>query len=445
MNNIMDVEIPQTNKKEKENDLNCNDTLFFATFTIFQIVSILMYAFFTEYGDEVGSSQLNNQTQISNTINHYYPFFQDVHVMIFIGFGFLMTFLFKYSYSSVAYNFLLASLTIQYSILINGFFHNLFANHWDILKLNIESLITGDFAAGAILISFGALLGKASILQLLWMVPIELAFYALNESLGVIEYKAVDMGGSMYVHTFGAYFGLGVSMVLTDKNRIKRDEENFKSTKESDLFAMIGTLFLWIYWPSFNGALALGNSQHRVVINTVLSLSNSCAFAFITSKLLRGKFEMEDIQNAVLAGGVAVGSSADLVIGPYASLIIGGLAGTVSVVGYKYISPFLLEHLNLHDTCGVHNLHGLPGIIGGLGGAISAATVSDNVYGDSITIIFSARESRTAGEQGLYQLYALLTTLGISLFGGYATGWLLSLFDNKDDTYAEDTDWLIEE
>ena len=219
----MDIE---TDQVKRDSDMKASDLIFFVTFSIFQVISILMYALYTEYGEEVGS-QVGNQTQVSNTINHYYPFFQDVHVMIFIGFGFLMTFLFKYSYSSVSYNFLLASLTIQYSILINGFFHNLFSGHWNTLQLNIESLITGDFAAGAILISFGALLGKASILQLLWMIPIELCFYALNESLGVIEYQAVDMGGSMYVHAFGAYFGLGVSKALTNTKRLQDLFDNF--------------------------------------------------------------------------------------------------------------------------------------------------------------------------------------------------------------------------
>lgn len=46
---------------------------------------------------------------------------------------------------------------------------------------------------------------------------------------------------------------------------------------------------------------------------------------------------MVDIQNATLAGGVAVGSSADLVIGPPFALLIGLAAGIVSTMGYVYI------------------------------------------------------------------------------------------------------------
>lgn len=43
---------------------------------------------------------------------------------------------------------------------------------------------------------------------------------------------------------------------------------------------------------------------------------------------------MEDIQNATLAGGVAVGSSSDLVIGPWGSILIGIVSGFVSVIGF---------------------------------------------------------------------------------------------------------------
>ena len=193
------------------------------------------------------------------------------------------------------------------------------------------------------------------------MVLFELVFYSLNESIGVIEYvsllsvyllvgllacrelqlrllthhcrfQAVDMGGSIFVHTFGAYFGLGVAKLLgnTDHdNKVYRKNLFNSSSRLSDLFAMIGTLFLFLFWPSFNGALASGAAQHRVIINTVISLAFSAVSAFAFSQLFRPsrKFNMIDIQNATLAGGVAVGSSADLIIEPWGAAIIGLLAG----------------------------------------------------------------------------------------------------------------------
>jgi ammonium transporter Rh len=44
------------------------------------------------------------------------------------------------------------------------------------------------------------------------------------------------------------------------------------------------------------------------------------------------------IQNATLAGGVAVGSVADMVIQPWGAMLIGFSGGLISVVGYKLIS-----------------------------------------------------------------------------------------------------------
>ena len=49
--------------------------------------------------------------------------FQDVHVMIFIGFGFLMTFLKKYGLSAVSLNMICAALAIEVFTLVYGFFH----------------------------------------------------------------------------------------------------------------------------------------------------------------------------------------------------------------------------------------------------------------------------------------------------------------------------------
>lgn len=51
------------------------------------------------------------------------PVFQDVHVMIFIGFGFLMTFLKRYGFSSVGVNLLLAAFGLQWGLLMQGLWH----------------------------------------------------------------------------------------------------------------------------------------------------------------------------------------------------------------------------------------------------------------------------------------------------------------------------------
>lgn len=82
---------------------------------------------------------------------------------------------------------------------------------------------------------------------------------------------------------------------------------------------------------------------------------------------------MEVVLNATLAGGVSVGSSSDLVVTGGTAMAIGALAGIISAIGFLRLSTFLREKINLHDTCGVHNLHGLPGVLGGVIGAISAS------------------------------------------------------------------------
>lgn len=91
---------------------------------------------------------------------------------------------------------------------------------------------------------------------------------------------------------------------------------------------------------------------------------------------------MEIVLNASIAGGVAIGASADIIVQPFGSMIVGFVAGTVSSFGFAYLSSYLRKAIFLHDTCGVHNLHGMPGIIGGLTSAIIASRGGDN-FGDN--------------------------------------------------------------
>ena len=96
----------------------------------------------------------------------------------------------------------------------------------------------------------------------------------------------------MFVHVFGAYFGLAVARVLYRPKHATSEDEG--STYNSDIFAMIGTIFLWLYWPSFNSALAEGEARHRAVINTYLALVSCCITTFAVSSLTdeKGKLDM---------------------------------------------------------------------------------------------------------------------------------------------------------
>jgi ammonium transporter Rh len=386
---------------------------------------ILFYGLFTQYDSESNATDALKQDSLSNnTVLTYYPIFQDIHVMMFIGFGFLYVYLRTYSWSSVAINYFLGAWCLQISILLLGFWTAVFSNKWEKVLLNIVWLIKADFAVAAVLISFGGVLGKFNVAQYMIMGTIELIFYSLNNIVGEQVFHAVDMGGSMYIHTFGAYFGIAVAY-MTSSNEAHNHPNN-SSNYNSNLIAMIGTIFLWMFWPSFNCALALGNARHRTIFNTVMSMTGSCIVVFIFGPIFkRGKFHMEAILNATVAGGVVIGASSDIILSSWASILIGFGGGFISLLGFEVIGPYLASKTGLHDTAGIHNLHGITGFTGGIIGAICAGTVTTSAFGDSINIIYPKMKERSPSIQAGYQLAALGLTLGISIISGIFTGLIL--------------------
>jgi ammonium transporter Rh len=79
---------------------------------------------------------------------------------------------------------------------------------------------------------------------------------------------------------------------------------------------MVGTLFMFLHWPSFNAALSAiynggGGSgapnEFLSIVNTQLSLMGSVIATFAVSALTgRGRLNMLHVQNSSLAGGVAM-------------------------------------------------------------------------------------------------------------------------------------------
>jgi len=214
----------------------------------------------------------------------------------------------------------------------------------------------------------GAVLGRLRVFQYALLALLLVPAYLLNEwlvldgGLGVTR-GFVDTAGSIIIHAFGAYFGIGMTLALTTA---QQRGQPIASDATSDRFAMLGSMVLWLFWPSFCSAIVPLAEMPRTMVNTVLALSGATLSTYALSTLLRkGKTSFGDMANAALAGGVSIGATCN-VVAPAVAFGIGLLAGAVCVLGYVFVQPALEARLRIVDTCGVHNLHGMPGLLGGL-------------------------------------------------------------------------------
>ena len=244
-------------EKHKEEEIP-KSRAFKVAFVLSEIIVIILYATCTNYDVGMGVKDVSDAVveETREKMQSIYPMWQDVHVMIYIGFGFLMVFLKTFSWTAVGFNYLLSAWAFQIAMLIVPFWHQVFKNDFHAIHLDVATLVVGDFCAASCMITFGAILGKADLFQMWLLISLEVIFYGLNEGIGVSVFKAVDIGGSMYIHTFGAYFGLAATYFFQNKKAIKEHDKKCVGGYNSQTVAMLGTIFLYLYWPSFNAALA---------------------------------------------------------------------------------------------------------------------------------------------------------------------------------------------
>ncbi|KAG1671786.1 hypothetical protein FOA52_000163 [Chlamydomonas sp. UWO 241] len=389
----------------------------------------------------------NEQTRL------YYSWFMDVNVMIFVGFGFLMTFLRRYSYSAVGLNMLASCLIVIEAVLVVGATQQVWHLGATSIHVGLPLLINALFAAAAGMIAFGAVIGKTTPTQLIWLMVLMVPFYAINQYVVVYVIKALDLGGTIVIHIFGAYFGLAASFVFS-RGRTAATSFGITHPKNgaaylNDILSMVGTLFLFLYWPSFNAALAglptammagsteaAQSAQFLSVVNTFLSLCGATVATFAVSALIGGgKLSMVHVQNSTLAGGVAMGAACSLRVSPGGCVIVGALAGALSVCGFVYGTPLLENKLGVTDTCGVHNLHGMPAIYG----AVVAGIVS--LWQHNNYLMYD-----TGVMQLGYQFAAIACTIGIAVASGLASAQVVLLATNRGsvmdpETAFEDSEW----
>jgi ammonium transporter Rh len=346
-----------------------------------------------------------------------------------------------YGLGAVGFTMLITCIGIQWYLFAENFFHQMVHSNtireWENVGIDIYSMMNSLFGVSAVLISFGALIGKIKPFQLVILTFLELTFHAFNfEVILVGGIQIADVGGTYADHMFGAYFGLAVAYVLR-KQRLRVEPA---MGYVPDIFSLIGTLFLWVYWPSFVGGAAQADSaqQARAIMNTILALSASTIMTFFLSSVMAKeiKFRPVDIQNATLAGGVAIGCVANFNMNPVNAIFIGSAAGLWSTFGFNVIQPYLFEHWGLHDTCGVHNLHAMPSVIGGIASVILAAYKQTGGRQHDQDVF-----PRSSG-QAWRQLVAIGACIAWAVVAGYLTGLFLKWLEpNSPDDFDDNHYW----
>lgn len=344
-----------------------------------------------------------------------YNYIIHILAMLLIGFGFLMVFVRRYGFGALTGTYLVVAVSIPLYIALraNGVFGHALEPH------TLDALLFALLAGATGLIAMGAVLGRLRVFQYALLALLIVPLYLWNELIvldglyGLVDDTFQDTAGSIVIHAFGAYFGLAMSVVLTTQYQRSRPIE---SDHTSDRFAMLGSVVLWLFWPSFATALVPLAEMPQTVVNTLLALSAATIATYFVSTLVnKGKTSMVDMANAALAGGVAIGSVCN-VVDPLGAFAIGLVAGTVSVLGYRFLLP-ALEKIRIFDTCGVHNLHGLPGLLGGFSALLVVPGIASN------------------------QLTGIGITMGIAIVGGLVAGALIRATGTTKEPYEDSVEF----
>lgn len=363
-------------------------------------------------GEIGGGATISDLQQVEQ-----YNFAIHILAMLLVGFGFLMVFVRKYGYGATTGTYLVVAVGLPLYVLLRG---SGIISSEPIDPSTIKALIFAEFAVASALIAMGAVLGRLRVFQYALLGLLVIPAYMVNEwmvldgGLGVTK-GFVDTAGSIIIHAFGAYFGLGLTIALT--TRLQRSQA-IESDATSDRFAMLGSMVLWLFWPSFCSAIVPIQQMPQTAVNTVLSLSGATLSTYFLSTLLRkGKTSLADMANAALAGGVAIGATCNIVA-PALAFGIGVLAGAVCVLGYVFIQPALEARLKIVDTCGVHNLHGMPGLVGGFIALLVVPGVA------------------------MAQLVGIALTLVMALGCGLVAGFLIKLTGTTRLAYEDGEDFM---
>nr|KAF6444296.1 hypothetical protein HJG59_008590 [Molossus molossus] len=165
-----------------------------------EAVFILIFFFFTNYDS---SSQ-----KIMGT---HQAVFRDVTIMAALGLGFLNSSLWRYGWSSVAFNLFMLALGVQWAVLLDGWLDQL---SFGKVVIELSSIQQATMSAMSVLISAGAVMGKTNLVQMVLMVLMEVTAFGTLRMINK-QYLNVCFNRVLGIHdTCGVHYTFGLPGLL---------------------------------------------------------------------------------------------------------------------------------------------------------------------------------------------------------------------------------------
>ena len=387
--------------------------------------------------------------EINDEISTYYGLFRDINIMTFVGFGMFHTLIKKNTKISIVFNTLAVVISFQIGLFCNLFWENAMNESWKKGILNFQSFIKSLFNSCAVLVSLGGVLGKISHTQYLILFILEPILSSLNYKICETKLKTIDTGGALYVHTFGAIFGLAIYWVLFSSDKYKMRLRRYDISSLSDYFSkitsFIGVLFLINYFPSFNASLALSDDgRYRAIINTYFSICGSIIGSFILSGVFhKGKFIFNHILFSSFSGGIIISGCCAVCIDHWAAFLIGILSGFISIICFELIKPVIPETF-FYDIYKILFVHGIPGFLGAFLTPMFIADLKRRLKNkiDYHFVLLNDMERDNDVQAGI-QIGAIFLTILIASVGGIAVGFMMRISNcGKIENYFDDNEYF---
>ncbi|XP_053211350.1 ammonium transporter Rh type B-like [Panonychus citri] len=337
------------------------------------------------------------------------------------------------------------------------------------ITLGINSILRSAHYGLGVTLSLGSLQGKLSPIQCIILAVIEVPIMSLTGYV-LSSWQVSDESNGLTIYTFSIYFGLSVSCIICRNiQSTHRKNQNYNSDREMSV--LLGTIFIYLTFPSMTSSYSLGDKKHRLAVNTWISVTASCLSAFSISSLLdeQDRFSVRHIRIGSSSGGVLMSIIGQYILYPYTAFISGMMIGGLSIITHIYLNPYLLNRFRIHDTLSMHATYGLPAVIAGLASSGFAYMANEKSYDLNLYELFPARAppenskdleeiqvnlhriqagiGRSAHSQAFYQLTGLIFILLISIITGLIAGIILiqPVFDPPDkiDLFQDGLYWVL--